>query len=151
MYFPTFFIQCEKIAWQTEGRSTEECLQASIRRESPSMCWPFHIPLQGPTPSERTVSGKYAHTRWIRFLVPSEFGLFKVWPARFCIKEECTWKWLKKKEQEREMESLEQGHKRHAQRLFRMAFTQPPARNRRLAMKSSHNNHEIKLKSARTT
>lgn len=56
-----------------------------------------------------------------------------------------------KKEQHREMESLEQGHKRHAQRLFRTAFTQPPARNRSLAMKSSHNNHEIKLKSGQTT
>lgn len=56
-----------------------------------------------------------------------------------------------KKEQHRETESQERGHKRHAQRLFRTAFTQPPARNRSLATKSSHNNQEIKLKSARTT
>lgn len=56
-----------------------------------------------------------------------------------------------KKEQHRKVESLEKGYKRHAQRLFRTAFTQPPARNRSLAMKSSHNNHEIKLKRAPST
>lgn len=46
-------------------------------------------------------------------------------------------KTVKNKEKHREMESLKQGHKMHAQRLSGAAFTKTPARNWRLAMKRS--------------